>query len=97
MFEVFDKLIVQIRVELSDISNTLEKKSVTELDGSVEKLLKLSIAREHLSIALIGSQVDCKSDQFFADDGFWTVDDQLVDQGNAISVGEGCLSFVFQG
>ena len=55
----------------------------------------LIVLGHDLCIARIGSQVDGKGDKFFAYNGLWTVDNELVDDRNALSVGESCLELVF--
>ena len=55
----------------------------------------LIVLGHDLCIARISCQVDGKGDKFFADNGLWTVDNELVDNWNTLSVGERCLQLVF--
>jgi len=84
-----------IWVELSDVSDALEKKGVAVLACTGDQLVKLAFSRKHICITLIGSQIDGQSNKLFAYDWFGTMDNQLVDQWNTIRIGEGSLCFVF--
>ena len=55
----------------------------------------LIVLGHDLCIARISRQVDGKCDKFLADNGLRTVDNELVDDWNTLSVGERCLELVF--
>jgi hypothetical protein len=55
----------------------------------------LPITSEHLSISLIGSQIDCESNQLLADNGLRAMDNKLINKWDAVSESESSLRFVF--
>lgn len=91
--ELFER-IKRVGVELGYIAAHLEKERVAVLERSIDKLLVLIVLRHDLCISRVRSQIDCKSDELFSHDGLWAVDYELVDDGNALSVGECRLELV---
>ena len=55
----------------------------------------LVILGDNFGVAGVGGEIDCQGNQFFADDVFRTVNDELVDQWDALCVGEGRFQLVF--
>ena len=82
---------------MGDIPAHLEQESVSELECPVNHLLVLPIGCHDLCVTWLSCQVDSQCDQLFTYNGFWAVNDQLVDQGDALCVGESCLELVFLG
>ena len=70
--------VMTIRVKLSDVTNTLEQKSITMFAGSSNELIELPFTRKHIGITLVSCKVDSQSNKFFSNDGFGAMDNQLV-------------------
>lgn len=57
----------------------------------------LVILCHDLSITRVSRQVDGQGNKFFSDNWLWAVDNELVDNGDALCVRECCLKFIFLG
>lgn len=87
----------RVGVKLSDIPAHLEQKCVSEFESSIDKLLVLVILGHDLGVPRIGCQVDCECDKFLSNDRLRTVNDQLVDDWDALRVSERGLELVLLG
>jgi hypothetical protein len=96
VLQMLDKSLIATGVELRDISYALEQEGVAELAGTRNHLIKLPIGGEHLCVTLVRGQVHSQGDQLLAHDGLRTVDDQLVDQRDAIGESESGLGLILQ-
>ena len=83
-------------VELGNIPDTFEKKGVSILAGSLYQFFELSIIGQHICVSLVGSQVYSQCNQLLSNDWLWTVNNQLVNQRNAIGISEGGFSLIFK-
>lgn len=90
------EVVESVWVELSDVPDALEQKGVSELCGSSNQLVELSVSSEHVCVALVGRQVDSQCNQLLAHNRLRTVNDQLVDQGDAVCVRERGFGLVLE-
>ena len=91
------KRIQRVGIELRDIAANFEKQGVAVLESSLDQLLVLVVLSHDLSITRVSRQVDGQGDKFFSDDWLRAVDDELVDNGDALCVRECCLKLIFLG
>ena len=88
--------LVAVRIELCDIPHTFEEQCIAMFTRSCYQLIELALASQHIRIALVCREVDGQCDELLAHDWLRAVDNQLVNQWDAIGVGERCLGFVFE-
>jgi hypothetical protein len=88
--------ILTVWVELCDVPNAFEQQSVAIFTCSLDHFLQLSFSSKHFRISLISSEVNSESNKFFAYDGFRTVDNELINERNAISVSECGFCLIFE-
>jgi len=91
-----NKSLMAVRVELSDVPDAFEKKGVTVFACTGDELVELAFPRQHIRITLVSRKIDCQSDKLFTYDWFRTMDNKLVNQWDAVSIGEGGFCFVFE-
>ena len=76
-------------------SYTLSFVSEGDEDAS-DELIELSVGGEHVSVTLVGRQVDGEGHKFLAYDRLGAVNDQLIDERNTVGVGESSLRLVLE-
>lgn len=91
------KRIQRVGIELRDIAANFEKQGVAVLESPLDQLLVLVVLSHDLSITRVSRQVDGQGDKLFSDDWLWAVDNELVDNGDALCVRECCLKLIFLG
>ena len=55
VFQVLDESFMALRVELGDVTDAFEKKSVAELGRTGDHLVQLTVSRKHLCVSLVRS------------------------------------------
>ena len=91
-----NKSLMAVRVELSDVPDAFEKKGVAVFACTGDELVELAFSRQHVRITLVSRKIDCQSDKLFTYDWFGTMDNKLVNQWDAVGIGEGGFCFVFE-
>ena len=93
---MINESIKTIRIKLSNIPNAFKQQGVSELTRPGDELVKLTISRQHISVSLVGGQIDREGYQLFANDLFGAMDDELVNQWDAICVSKGRFCLIFK-
>ena len=68
-----------------------------ELKSSFDQLFVLVIRSDDLGVSRVGRQVHCQSHQFLAHNRLRTVDNQLINQGDTLSIGKSGFELIFLG